>query len=161
MPDTNEPPKGIGLTVPPLQSTCGLIAFANGVGFIRMVSSLAFPVQPLAVGVTVIIAVAGTLPLLLAVNAGMLLLVLLAAKPADSRLLVHANAAPLTLLVNNIVWVAVLLHTIWLLGVAVTVGIGLTVMVSVCTVPLHPFAVGVTEMIEVTGALPVLVPVNV
>jgi hypothetical protein len=40
---------------------------------------------------------------------------------------------------------------------AVTVGVGLTVMVKVCTAPLHPLAVGVTVIVAVTGVVPVLI----
>ena len=43
---------------------------------------------------------------------------------------------------------------------AVTVGLGFTVIVKVTGVPLHPFADGVTVIVEVTGLVPVFVAVN-
>ena len=53
------------------------------------------------------------------------------------------------------------LHTGWLAGVTIALGVGLTVIVAVCTAPLHPFAIGITAIVAMTGVLPVLVPVNV
>lgn len=41
-----------------------------------------------------------------------------------------------------------------------TVGVGLTVIVKLMDDPWHPFAVGVTVMVAVTGELPVLTAVN-
>jgi hypothetical protein len=38
--------------------------------------------------------------------------------------------------------------------IELTVGDGLTVTVNVCVVPVHPLAVGVTEIVAVTGAVP-------
>ena len=49
---------------------------------------------------------------------------------------------PATVLVSAIL-VAVAEHIVWLEGVAVTTGLGLTVMVTVIGVPAHPLAVGV------------------
>ena len=59
--------------------------------------------------------------------------------------------------------VAVLLHTDWF-GIALTVAVGLTVMANDIGVPtqLTPAFtnVGVTVMVAVTGAVPVLLAVN-
>lgn len=41
-----------------------------------------------------------------------------------------------------------------------TVGVGFTVKVNEAGVPTHPFAVGVTVMFEVIGAVPLLVALN-
>ena len=43
---------------------------------------------------------------------------------------------------------------------ALTVGVGYTVMVNDKGVPVHPFAVGVTVMVAITGAVPLLVAVK-
>jgi hypothetical protein len=56
---------------------------------------------------------------------------------------VHANVVPVTLLVNAIL-VAVPEHIVCVDGVAVAVGFGLTVIVTVIGVPGQPLAVGVT-----------------
>ena len=55
---------------------------------------------------------------------------------------VQAKVVPVTLL-DNAMLVAVAEHIVWLEGVAVTTGLGLTVMVTVIGVPAHPLAVGV------------------
>lgn len=56
-----------------------------------------------------------------------------------------------------------LLHTVWL-ATALTTGVGFTVMVKVIGAPTQVVTpsvnVGVTLMIAVTGALPLLMPVN-
>lgn len=56
---------------------------------------------------------------------------------------VHANVVPVTSPVNAID-VAVPEQIVCDDGVAVAVGLGLTVIVTVIGVPAHPFAVGVT-----------------
>jgi hypothetical protein len=43
---------------------------------------------------------------------------------------------------------------------ALTVGVGLTVMVNNSGVPIHPFAVGITVIVAITGAVPALVAVK-
>ena len=52
--------------------------------------------------------------------------------------------------------VAALLHLIWSSGL-VTVGVGFAVMVKVAGVPEQPLAVGVTMIVPVIVAVPVLV----
>ena len=51
-------------------------------------------------------------------------------------------------------------HTVCDVGVAATVGVGLTVMVKVWGAPAHPLAVGVTVMVAVTGVVPVFTAVK-
>ena len=51
------------------------------------------------------------------------------------------------------------LHKAWFEG-AVTVGVGLTVIVKVCAVPPQPDADGVTVMVDVTAVVPALVAVK-
>jgi hypothetical protein len=116
-----------------------------------MVKLCAVPGHPLAEGVTVIVAVTGALVVLIAVNDGIFPLPL-AAKPIAVLLFIQIKAVPLTAPVKLMALVAVALQTAWLAGSA-TLGVGLTVMVKLCTAPGHPFAAGVTIIVAVTGAL--------
>lgn len=50
-------------------------------------------------------------------------------------------------------------HMVWVAAV-VTVGVGFTVIVNVLTGPVHPLAVAVTDIVAVTGVVPLLVAVN-
>ena len=61
---------------------------------------------------------------------------------------VQSNVVPATFPVNAIVWITAPEHIVWVVGVAVASGVGLTVTVAVIGVPEHPFAVGV--MVKVT-----------
>ena len=45
-------------------------------------------------------------------------------------------------------------------GKVPTVGVGLTLIIKLCEIPLHPFANGVTVTVEVTATVPVFVAVN-
>ena len=74
--------------VPPLQTTWFAGTLAIGVGFTVMLKVVAVPVQPLAVGVTVTVAVTGALVLFVAVNA-LMSPVPLAANPIDVSLFVQ------------------------------------------------------------------------
>jgi hypothetical protein len=56
--------------------------------------------------------------------------------------------------------VAVALHTVWLAGVAVSAGVGFTVTVKLCAVPVQPPADGVTVMTPDIADVPPLVAVN-
>lgn len=90
------------------------------------------------VGVIVIVAVTGVLPALKAVNDGMVL-VPLAANPIDGLLFVQLYTVPATgpAMVTAVVFVP--LHTVWL-AIALTDGVGLTVMVNVTGVPVQVVA---------------------
>ena len=98
-----------------------------GVGFTVMVYVEGVPGQPLAVGVTVIVAVIGAVPALVAVKAGVLP-VPLAARPIAALELVHAKVVPATPLVKLLAATAPPLQTVMLAG-TVTAGLGFTVMV--------------------------------
>lgn len=98
-----------------------------GVGFTVIEYVLGVPVQPLAVGVTVMVEVTAAEPVLVAVNAGVLP-VPLAASPIDVLELVHAKVAPATGLVKLLAATAVPLQTVLVVG-TVTVGVGFTVTV--------------------------------
>lgn len=109
-------------------------------------------------GVTVIVAVIGVLPLLVAVNEGMFP-VPLAPNPMPVLLFVHVNVPPEGILVKLVAATVALLQTVILEG-TVTVGVGLTVIVYDAEVPEHKLTVGVTVMIAVIDVLPVFVAVN-
>lgn len=118
--------------------------------------------QPLALGVTVIVAVIGLAVALVAVKAA-ILPTPDAARPMAILLLVQLNTVPATAPVNVIAAVLVLLHTVWL-ATAATVGVGLTVIVKLIGVPVHvtpPLVnVGVTVIVATTGAAVALVAVK-
>src|SRR5215207_4489538 len=80
----------------------------------------------------------------------------LAPLPPDTPLCttVHAKVAPDTLLVSAMPVVAPE-QRIWVVGVAVTVGVGFTVMVPVMGVAGHPLAEGVMVEVAVPGVVPV------
>jgi len=109
------------------------------------------PGQPFAEGVTVIVAVTGTLVILIAVNDG-ISPVPLAAKPMEVLLFVQLKPVPLTAPVKFTALVATVLHNVWLAG-CTTSGVGFTVIVKLCTVPGHPYAIGKTFMVAVAGVL--------
>lgn len=108
--------------------------------------------------ITVIVAVIGALVVFVAVNDG-ISPVPLAASPIEMLSFVQLKLLPLTLPVKFTVLVVALLHKTWLAG-CTTFGVGLTVIVKLCTVPVHPFADGEIVMVAVTGALVKLIAVN-
>ena len=59
-----------------------------------------------------------------------------------------------------IVDVLALLHTVWLVGVTVSIGVGFTVTVNTCTGPTQLFAVGVTVNMPDVAVEPLFVAVN-
>lgn len=135
------------------------MAATFGVGLTVIVKVVGVPEQisvPLVKrGVTVMVDVTGVVPLLTAVKAAMLPEPL-AASPMLVLLLVHANVAPGTLPENVIAVVCVPAQRTWL-ATAFTVGVGLTVIVNVRTVPVQvtPAFVyeGVTVMVAMIGAV--------
>lgn len=108
-------------------------------------------------GVTTIVAVTGAVPLFSAVNAAMSP-VPAAPSPMLAALFVHSNVAP-AVPAKLIAAVNAPLHTAWFEG-AVTVGVGLTVIVNDVVDPLHEPNEGVTTIVAVTGAAPVLIAAN-
>ena len=72
-----------------------------GAGFTVIVKVKGVPAQPLAVGVTVIVAITGTVPGFVAVNDGIVPLPL-AARPMVGSLFVQANVVPASGLVKAI-----------------------------------------------------------
>ena len=82
-----------------------------GVGFTVIVKETGVPVQPFAVGVTVIVATTAVVPLFVAVNEAILPLPL-PANPIEGLLFVQLNVVPLTEPVNMMALVDALLQTV-------------------------------------------------
>lgn len=116
------------------------------------------PTHPLTVGVTVIFAETGAVPLLVAVNVG-ILPEPLPGRPIEVFEFVHPKVPPAGVLTKFAEGTVAKLHTVILAGI-VTVGVGLTVMVYVDGVPWQLLTVAVTLMVAVIGVDPVLVAVN-
>jgi len=110
-------------------------------------------------GVTVMIAVIGDNPVLMAVN-GTIFPVPLAASPIDGSLLTQLNdnapVGPVVGLVKLMIDVKVPLQTIWL-ATGFTIGVGFTVMVKLTGRPGQPPKTGVTVMVATIGPLVALV----
>ena len=102
-----------------------------GVGFTLIVNVLTGPGQLFAVGVTVKLPVAVTVPVLVAVNEAITLPTPDPNTPIVGLLLVQAYVVPVTFDVNTSVEVLALLHTVWLVGVTVITGVGFTLIVNV------------------------------
>lgn len=126
----------------PLQTNWSAGWFTLAVGFIVMVNVIAVPVQLIPafvnVGVTVMVAVTGVLPVLMAINDGMVL-VPPAPKPMDGLLFVQLYTVPATGPVIVTAVVAAPAHTVWL-AMVFTDGVGLTVIVKVIGVPVQVVA---------------------
>ncbi len=145
-------------TFAPLQTIISEGTTTTGVGSTVIVYERGIPGQPLAVGVTVIVAVAEMAVLLVAVNAGVFP-VPLAARPIDASELVQSNVVPGVVLVKFEATIVAPLQTIISEGTTTT-GVGLTVIVYEAGVPGQPLAVGVTVIVAITGSAELFVPVN-
>ena len=153
---------------PLLQSTmlAGSVTCADGLTV--MVNVSAGPTQftePFAkVGITVIVALMGAVPALVAVNEAMLPEPL-AARPIAVLLFDHAYdvVPPVRLVPNVIIPLARVLHRTISAG-SVTCAVGLTVIVKVSAGPTQltePFAkVGITVIVALIGDVPALVAVK-
>lgn len=144
--------------VAPEQIVCDAgVAVTFGVGFTVMVTVTGLPEQPPADGVIVYTTVPAVLPV--ADNVCAMEEPLPAEAPdAPLCVTVQENVVPATLLLN-VTDVAVPEQIVWVAGVAVTTGIGFTVMVTVTGVPVHPLADGVIEYTAVPAVVPVAVSV--
>ena len=129
-----------------------------GVGFTVMVKVDGVPGQLLAVGVTVMVAVIGVVPVFTALNDAMFPLPD-APNPMDGVLFAQAKDVPVTGPAKFMAAVGAPLHKVWF-ATAFTVGVGFTVIVKLIGVPGHPFAVGVTVIVDVMGVVPALAAVN-
>ena len=151
-----------------LQTTWLAGWITSPVGLTVIVKVLVGPVQltpPLVkVGVTTTVATTGVVPVLTAVNEAMLP-VPNAKSPIDGVSFVQAYVVvpPVLFVPKIIAEVLVLLQTTWLAG-WITSPVGLTVIVKVLVGPVQltpPLVnVGVTTIVAITGAVPVLVAVN-
>ena len=130
----------------------------TGVGSTVIVYERGMPGQPLAVGVTVSVAITEIAVLLVAVNAGVFP-VPLAASPIEAYELVQSNVVPGVVLVKFEATIVAPLQTIISEGTT-TAGVGLTVIVYEAGVPGQPLAVGVTVIVAITGSAVLFVPVN-
>ncbi len=83
----------------------------------------------------------------------------LAANPIEVLLLLQVKLVPLTDPVKFTTLVAVPLHKAWLAGIVIS-GVGFTVMVKLCAIPVQPNTEGVTVIVAVMGILVVLIAVN-
>ena len=150
----------------PLQSNwlAGWLTLA--VGFTVIVNVVDGPLQlipPLVnTGVMVMVAVTGVLPVLMAVNDG-IVLAPLAPNPIDRLLLVQLYTVPATgpAIVTAVVFDPA--HTVWF-AIAFTAGVGFTVIVNVIGVPVQVVAplvyVGVTVIVAVCTTAVALVAVK-
>lgn len=124
-----------------------------------IVKVLGVPVQPLAVGVTVIVATIVE-PVALVTTNWLILPVPLAPRPIAVLLLVQLKVVPVVAPENVIAVVVPPSQSAWL-ATAFTVGVGFTVIVKLVVVPAHPAAVvGVTVIVPLIAAAVVLVAVK-
>ena len=130
------PVKFIALVAAPLHTVWLAGTAILGVGLTVIVKLCEGPGQPLARGVTVIVAITGALVEFVAVNDGIFPLPL-AAKPIEVLLFVQLNPVPLTAPEKFIALVVALLHKDWLAG-CTTLGVGLTAIVKLCKAPGQP-----------------------
>ena len=134
-----------------LQYVTSETASTVAVGYTVMVMLSGVPTQPLAVGVTVIVAVTVALVRLAAAKLAMSPLPL-AANPIEASLLVQAKVVPATGLVKFIATVFSVLQYVTSVT-ASTIAVGYTVIVKLSGVPVQPFELGVTVIVAVTVAL--------
>jgi len=104
-----EPVKATAAVAEPLHNAWLAGSATSGIGFTVMVKLCAVPGQPLAVGVTVMVAVMGALVVLVAVNTG-IFPVPLAARPIAVLLLVQLKLVLLTAPVKLMALVVAALH---------------------------------------------------
>lgn len=126
------------VVIGPEQTVCeDGVAVATGLGFTITVAVIAVPGQPFAVGVIVNVTVNGAAVLF--TSEPLILPLPLAAMPVTPTVLslVQLNVVPLTGPVIAIVVIGPE-QTVCEVGVAVAVGVGFTVIVEVCGVPVQP-----------------------
>ena len=123
----------------PLHNTWLATGFTIGIGFTVIVKVIGVPVQPAALGVTVMVATIGPMVVLVVTN-GSISPVPLAARPMPVLLLVQLYVEPGVPLKVIKAVVTPVQYTLLLTGV--TTGIGLTVIVKVFEGPVQPGAAG-------------------
>jgi len=142
----------------PLHITTSDGTLTVGVGLTVILYVELFPTQLFAVGVTVIVADIGLVPVLVAVNDGMLPEPL-AAKPIAVLEFVQVKVAPGVTLVKVLAGTTPLLQTVILAGTD-TAGIGCIVMLYGVGKLTQLLTVAVTVMVVYVGKLPLLIAVN-
>ena len=142
----------------PLQTFWFATSFTVGVGFTVMVNDCIAPVQPLTVGVTMIVAVIGIFPEFRAVKIG-ISPVPFAAKPIEGVSFTHAKFVPAIFPEIETKGFETLLHKT-ILDNGLAVGTGFTVMLNVLETPSHPPVVGVTVKVATMGVKPELMAIN-
>ncbi len=152
------PAKFTAAVIAPLQTVWSAGSETVGVGLTVIVKVWEGPVQPFAEGETVIVATIIVVPVLVAVKAAMFPEPL-AARPMLGWLFVQMNVVPETAPEKFTAAVVAPLQSVWSAGSA-TVGVGLTVMVKVCDVPVQPIAEGETVMVATIVEVPRLVAVK-
>ena len=128
------------------------------VGYTVIVKTDGIPIHPFAAGVTVMVAIAGAGPLLVATNAE-IFPVPLAASPMDGAEFVHEKVVPATGPPNVIAEVVTPLQYARL-ATWFTPGVGLMVNVKDMGGPVHPFAAGITVMVAIIAVIPLFDAVN-
>lgn len=123
-----------------------------------MVKVVGVPIQPLAFGVTVIVAIMGVNPEFVAIKLEMFPLPD-AAKPMEGVSFVQSKVVTITLPVNRIVPLVLPLHFTRLV-IEVTFGFGFTVILNVLDKPGQLLADGVTVIVAIIGVTPVFMAVN-
>ena len=108
------------------------------------------PIQPLAVGVTVIVAVVEVVPAFVALNDGIFPFPL-APNPIEVVLFDQSKVVAAVVLVKLTAVVGEPLHNVSF-GIGSAIGEGLTVIVNTSGVPTHPLIVGVTVISPEIGA---------
>lgn len=160
------PPAGVAtrVTIVSVKHTRGgaLVNVIFAAGFTVMLKLCDVPVQLtpslVNVGVTVIVPVIGVVNGLAAVKLA-IFPVPLAGKPIAGLLLIQLYTVPATAPVKVTAAVDAPRHSVWL-ATAFTVGVGFTVIVKLCGVPVQVAAVGVTVIVAVCTVVPVLVAVK-
>jgi hypothetical protein len=135
-----------------------LIKLTVAVGLTVIVNVVGVPAHPFADGVTVIVAVIGEVVAFVVVNAGTLPEPF-APSPIAVLLFVHVKDVPLTGPDKLVAGAITPAQKVWL-PIELTVAVGLTVIVNVVGVPVHPFAEGVTVIVAVIGEVVAFVAVN-
>jgi hypothetical protein len=150
------PVKATAVVLAPLHMVCAVGVLTVGVGFTVILKFCEVPIQPLAVGITMTLAVSGVAPAFIAVKEA-ILPVPDAPRPMPGSVLVQPYVVPLTAPLKFTAVEAMPLHNTWLVG-AVTVGVGFTVITKLAVLPVHPLAAGITIIVPVSATVPLLVP---
>jgi hypothetical protein len=130
------PVKATAVVLAPLHMVCAVGVLTVGVGFTVILKFCEVPIQPLAVGITMTLAVSGVAPAFIAVKEA-ILPVPDAPRPMPGSVLVQPYVVPLTAPLKFTAVEAMPLHNTWLVG-AVTVGVGFTVITKLAVLPVHP-----------------------